>query len=153
MAKTVDTDIVKTSLGDLRIAPRKVSLVASLVRGRTVEDALVILKHTPRRAAGPLAKTIESAKANAVNGHGYKPEGLIIKTLSVTAGTSWKRYRPISRGRAHPFIKRSSNIYIELMGEKKPAKEQVSTKTTVRKAGAKTEAPVKKSDVEQKGRK
>jgi large subunit ribosomal protein L22 len=135
MAKT--TDIVKASLTDLRIAPRKVSVVASLVRGRTVEDALIILQNTPRRAASSIAQVIESAKANAVNNHGFKPEGLMLTTISVTAGTRWKRYRPISRGQAHPFIKRNSNIYVELTGDKKPAKEQVSTKTTVRKAGEK----------------
>ena len=135
MAK--NSEVTKSSLTDLRIAPRKVSLVASLIRGRTVADALTILSHTPRRAAGILAKTLESAKANAVNNHGLKPESLVIKSISVTAGVRLKRYRPISRGRAHPFIKRSSSIYIELAGEKKPAKEQVSTKTTVRKASDK----------------
>jgi len=135
MAKTVE--VVKASLTDLRIAPRKVSIVASLVRGRTVEDALIILAHTPRRAAKHVAAVIESAKANALNNHGFNPEGLTIKTISVTAGIRWKRYRPISRGQAHPFIKRNSNIYVELTGEQKPAKEQVSTKTTVRKASDK----------------
>jgi len=48
-------------------APRKVSLVAALVRGRTVADALVILEHVPKRAASPVKKAIESAKANAIN--------------------------------------------------------------------------------------
>jgi len=150
MAKTTDT--VKTSLVGLQMAPRKVSLVASLIRGRSVEDALVILSHTPRRAAGPLAKTIESAKASAVNGHGFKSEGLTIKSISVTAGVRYKRYRPISRGRAHPFIKRNSNVYIELAGEKKPAKEQVSTKTTVKKVGGKTAAPAKTSTKQERSK-
>jgi large subunit ribosomal protein L22 len=136
MAKKTEKT-VKASLTDLRIAPRKVSAVASLVRGRTVEDALVILSHTPRRAAEPLTKVIESAKANALNNHDFKPEGLKIESISVTAGVRWKRFRPISRGQAHSFLKRNSNIYLELTGEKKPAKEQVSTKTTVRKASTK----------------
>ena len=135
MAETIET--IKASLTDIRIAPRKVGVVASLVRGRTVEDALIILAHTPRRSAGTVAKAIESAKANAVNNHGFKAEGLTIKTISVTAGVRWKRFRPIARGQAHPFIKRNSNIYVELTGEKKPAKEQVSTKTTIKKASDK----------------
>jgi large subunit ribosomal protein L22 len=133
----MESKIVKASLTDLRMTPRKVSIVASLVRGRTVEDALVILSHTPRRAAKAVAQVIESAKANAVTNHGFKSEGLTISKISVTAGVRWKRYRPISRGQAHPFMKRNSNIYVELTGELKPAKEQVSTKTTVRKTTAK----------------
>ncbi|MCL1930127.1 50S ribosomal protein L22 [Candidatus Saccharibacteria bacterium] len=140
MAKTTEkkpVEIVKASISDLRMAPRKVALVASLVRGRTVEDALTILSNTPRRAAEPLVKAIESARANATNNHDFKEVGLVIETISVSAGTRWKRYRPISRGRAHPYIKRNSNVYIELTGEKKPAKEKVSTKTTVRKASDK----------------
>jgi large subunit ribosomal protein L22 len=135
MAKTIET--VKANLTDLRITPRKVSEVVSLVRGCSVEDALVILSHTPRRAAKTVAKLVESAKSNAVNNHGFKAEGLTIQAISVTSGVRWKRYRPISRGQAHGFIKRSSNIYIELAGEKKPVKEQVSTKTTVRKTSTK----------------
>ncbi|MDR1300796.1 MAG: 50S ribosomal protein L22 [Candidatus Nomurabacteria bacterium] len=124
---------VKASVVELRMAPRKVDIVASLVRGRSVEDALVILAHTQRRSAEPIAKLIESAKANAINNHNFKPEGLKITSLQVNAGTRLKRYRPISRGQAHPFMKRTSNVYIEITGDLKPAKEKVSTKTTVTK--------------------
>ena len=103
-------------------APRKVSLVASLVRNRTVADALVILNHTPKRAVRPLVKVIESAKANAVNNHGFDPKTLTIVTLSVTTGTRLKRFVPASRGRALPFQKKSSNILIEVTGTIKPKK-------------------------------
>lgn len=102
--------------------PRKVSLVASLVRGRTVADALVILNHTPKRAARPLIKAIESAQANAVNNHGYDGKTLYITTLSVTTGTRLKRFKPASRGRALPFVKKSSNILVEVSGDLKPKK-------------------------------
>jgi len=103
-------------------APRKVGLVASLVRGRSVADALVILSHTPKRAARPLIKVIESAQANAVNTHGYDGKTLSIATLSVTTGTRLKRFTPASRGRALPFQKKSSNILIEVTGTLKPKK-------------------------------
>jgi large subunit ribosomal protein L22 len=103
-------------------APRKVGLVASLVRGRSVADALVILSHTPKRAARPLIKVIESAQANAVNTHGYDGNTLSIATLSVTTGTRLKRFTPASRGRALPFQKKSSNILIEVSGTLKPKK-------------------------------
>ena len=116
-------NIVKASLRELRLTPRKVSLVASLVRGRSVEDALVILQHTPKRAAKPLAKLIASARANAVNNHGLKADGLVISALSVTTGPSLKRFRPVSRGRAHPFQKRTANVFLQVSGELKPAKK------------------------------
>lgn len=105
--------------------PRKVNLVASLVRGRTVADALVILEHVPKRAALPVKKVIESAKANASNNHGLDAKTLVISTISVTAGSRLKRFKPASRGRALPFQKRSSNILVEVAGlekaKKKPA--------------------------------
>jgi len=103
--------------------PRKVSLVASLVRGRTVADALVILEHVPKRAALPVIKAIESAKANAVNTHGLDGKTLAISTLSVTAGTRLKRFKPASRGRALPFQKKSANILVEVTGDVKPKKK------------------------------
>lgn len=103
--------------------PRKVSLVASLVRGRTVADALVILEHVPKRAALPVKKAIESAKANASNNHGLDAKTLVISTISVTAGTRLKRFKPASRGRALPFQKRSSNILVEVAGVEKPKKK------------------------------
>ena len=102
--------------------PRKVSLVASLVRNRTVADALVILNHTPKRAAKPVIKAIESAAANAVNNHGFDGKSLTIATLSVTTGTRLKRFKPASRGRALPFQKKTSNILVEVTGALKPKK-------------------------------
>ena len=120
----------KAVLSELRLAPRKVSLVASLVRGRTVEDAIVILNNTPKRAAKPLRKLIESVRANAINNHNMKAEGLRIETISVTAGPRLKRYRPVSRGMAHPYQKRTSNVLVVVRGEAKPAKKaQVEAKT------------------------
>jgi len=108
--------------------PRKVALVASLVRRRSVADALVILAHTPKRAALPVIKAIESAKANAVNTHGLDGKTLVISTLSVTAGARLKRFKPASRGRALPFQKKSANILVEVTGELKPKKKPVTAK-------------------------
>lgn len=122
---------VKAYAKGLRLAPRKVSLVASLVRGRTVSDALVILEHTPKRAAKPLAKLIESAKANAVNNHRTQEDGLVITTLSVTAGERLKRYRPAAHGRALPFQKKTSNVKVVVAGiekVKKPAAKPADKK-------------------------
>lgn len=106
-------------------APRKVALVASLVRRRTVADALVILFHVPKRAALPVIKAIESAKANAINNHNIDGKTLLILTLSVTTGDRIKRFKPASKGRALPFQKKTSNILVELIGTEKPKKATV----------------------------
>lgn len=103
-------------------APRKVSLVASLVRGRSVADALVILEHVPKRAAMPVKKAIESASANASNNFGLDTKSLNISTISVTAGTRLRRFVPASRGRALPYEKITSNILVEVSGTEKPKK-------------------------------
>lgn len=125
-------------------APRKVGLVASLVRGRSVEDALVILNHTPKRAARPLIKVIESARANATNNHGFDGKTLVLATLSVTTGTRLKRFVPASRGRALPFQKKSSNILVEVTGTLKPKKAPVKA------AAPKADAPATKTSKEEK---
>lgn len=106
----------------VRLSPRKVSLVAALVRGRSVADALVILEHTPKRPAKQLAKVISSAKANAVNNHGLTEASLQIAQLQVTAGPRLKRFNPAAMGRALPYQKRSSHIRVEVIGDVKPKK-------------------------------
>ncbi|MDR2063224.1 MAG: uL22 family ribosomal protein [Candidatus Nomurabacteria bacterium] len=103
-------------------APRKAAIVASLVRNRTVEDALVILENTPRHAAQPVKKAIQSAKANLLEKGSIDSTSIILSKISVTAGARMRRYKPASRGRALPFEKVSSNILIEVVGKKKVKK-------------------------------
>ena len=122
-----DTFTVRAYIKGVDQTPRKVSLVAALVRGRTVADALVILEHVPRRAATPVKKAIESAKANAMNNHGLDAKTLVISTLSVTTGTRLRRFKPASRGRALPFEKKTSNILVEVTGTEKPKKKPAAT--------------------------
>ncbi|NTW61240.1 50S ribosomal protein L22 [Candidatus Saccharibacteria bacterium] len=130
-----ETYTAKSYIKGVDQAPRKVSLVASLVRGRTVADALVILAHTPKSAAKPVKAAIESAKANAINNHNVDGKTLVITTLSITAGTRLKRYIPASRGRALPFQKKSSNILVEVTGDIKP-KKSVTKKVEDKKSEA-----------------
>ncbi|MBC7746401.1 50S ribosomal protein L22 [Pedobacter sp.] len=113
------------------MAPRKISLVASLVRGRTVADALIILSHTPKRAARPVEKVISSAKANAVNTHGFDEKTLVIKSLEVTAGPRLKRFRPAAMGRALPYQKKSTHILVIVAGTLKPKKAAKVAKPVV----------------------
>jgi len=130
--------IVRAYIEGVDQANRKVALVASLVRRRTVADALVILSHVPKRAAQPVIKAIESAKANAINNFNLDPKTLVISTLSVTSGTRLKRFVPASRGRALPFEKKTSNILVEVTGELK-AKKAVTTTTVKSKSDVKKE--------------
>jgi large subunit ribosomal protein L22 len=117
-------DILKTRAvaRGVDMTPRKVGEVASLVRGRTVADALVILQHTPRRAAQPVAKAIASAKANALNNDGIDEKTLVLDTVMVSAGPRLKRYRAGAMGRAKPYQKKTSHITIIVSGEKKIVK-------------------------------
>lgn len=112
----------------VRMSPRKVGVVAQLVRGRSVADALVILGHTPRRSALPVMKVIESAKANAEHNHNYKPDTLQIVSISVTPGPRLKRYRPAAHGRALPFQRRTSHIHVIVEGEQRAAKKPAAVK-------------------------
>jgi large subunit ribosomal protein L22 len=107
----------------VHMSPRKVGVVAGLVRGRTVEDALVILEHTPRRSAMAVIKTIQSARANADHNHNYKPDTLRIVEISVTPGPRLKRYRPAAHGRALPFQRKTSHIRVVVDGEQRVAKK------------------------------
>ncbi|MBQ3429998.1 50S ribosomal protein L22 [Candidatus Saccharibacteria bacterium] len=108
--------------------PRKTSVVAALVRDRYVSDAVVILEHTPRRAARAVLKAVESANANLLNsGKSIDPKTIRISRISVTAGTRIRRYVPASRGRALPFEKISSNIFVEVAGEEKEKKTAAKT--------------------------
>ena len=131
MADTIYT--VKAHIKGVDQTPRKLSLVASLVRGRTVADASVILDHTPKRAALAVKKAIQSAAANAVNNHGLDAKSLTIITLSVTAGPRLRRYKPASRGRALPFEKKSSHILVEVAGVEKVVKKPAAKKAETRK--------------------
>lgn len=115
------------------MSPRKVGVVASLVRGRSVEDALIILSHTPRRSALAVIKAIESAKANADHNHGFKPSTLRIVEITVNHGPRTKRYRPAAHGRALPFQRRTSHIRVMVDGDKREVKKpaaKVATKET-----------------------
>jgi large subunit ribosomal protein L22 len=119
---------VKAIAKGVRISPRKVAPVAALVRGRSVEDALVILEHTPRRSALAVKKVVMSAKANADHNHGYKPNSLQITEITVTPGPRLKRFRPVSRGMAHPFQRRTAHIRVIVDGEKREAKKPAAKK-------------------------
>ena len=110
----------KATLKNYRQSPRKVRVVADLVRGKSVEDALITLTFTTKSAAKPLMKLLSSAHANA-----GKAENLIVKEIKVDGGPTLYRRRPRSRGMANPIRKRTSHIDI-VLAEADEAKKQKS---------------------------
>lgn len=114
----------------VRISPRKIAVVAALVRGRSVDDALTILDYTPRRAAGPVKEAIKSAAANAEHNHSYKPDSLEIMEISVTSGPRLKRFMPAARGRARRFQRKTSHIKVVVDGQIREKKTATKTMTT-----------------------
>ena len=105
--------MVTASLNNYRQSPRKVRLVASLIRGKTVEQALNMLGVTVKRASDPLAKLLQSAVSNAKNS-GVSMEGLYIKECTVNQGVTMKRHMPGARGTAFPIRKKTSHVRLVL---------------------------------------
>ena len=104
----------KARLTMLRSTPQKTRLVADLIRGKNVSEAENILKFTPRRAAKPILKLLESAKANAINNHDMFEDDLFVSTIMVDEGPTLKRFLPRARGRADLLRKRTSHVSIVL---------------------------------------
>lgn len=104
---------MKAFLKNYRQSPRKVRLVADLVRGKKVDDALKTLSYTNKRASEPFIKLIHSARANATS-QGVAGDSLVVKRVSVDKGTVLKRFMPRARGSAARINKRNSHITVEL---------------------------------------
>lgn len=99
----------------IRIAPRKMRLVADLVRGRSVNEAIGLLKFTPRSGAKPTLKAIQSAVANIVNrddARDVNPDALVVKLIFVDEGPTFRRFLPRAMGRATPIRKRMSHLTV-----------------------------------------
>lgn len=113
---------VKAEQKSIRMAPRKVRLVANLVRNLEINEALDQLASVNKRAVKPMIKTLNQAVANAVNNHKANKENLVIKEIQIGEGPTYKRWQPVSRGRAHSILKRTSKIRIilETKEEKQP---------------------------------
>lgn len=102
----------------LRISPRKVRLVAKAIKDLAPAEALANLRFLSKSGARPLAKVINSALASAKNNYGLDASSLRLKSIKVEGGPVLKRWQPVSRGRAHPILKRTSHLMVVLEGEK-----------------------------------
>jgi large subunit ribosomal protein L22 len=98
----------------IHMSPRKVRLVADLVRNRSVVEALEMLRFLPKAAAKPVEKAIRSAVANAEEAYGLSRDGLFVATITADEGPTLKRGQPGPRGRFKPILKRSTHITVEL---------------------------------------
>ena len=119
----------------IRMSPRKMRIVADLVRGLTVEKSLAQLKFINKKAAKPIEKLIESAAANAEHNLEIKQDNLYLKTITVDDGPTLDRWMPRAHGRATPIRKRTSHVEVILSEIKEGNKKEVKKQ--------KIEAPIK----------
>jgi len=129
---------VTAKLNNLRIAPRKVRLVADLIRGKKLEEAQTILNFTRRAASLPLYKLLKQAEANAKNNFQLDPANLQISRITVDEGPKMKRWMPRARGQAYEIQKKTSHIIVIL---EEIVKKQKKARKTKQKAVQKEAVP------------
>lgn len=108
---------IRAQQNNTRQTPRKVRLVANQVKDLSLEKALRQLAVIERKAATTILKVVRQAVANATNNHGLKFEDLELDSIIVKKGPTYKRFRAVSRGRAHRILKRSCHIEVTLKTE------------------------------------
>jgi len=136
--------MITARLNDYRQSPRKVRLVANLVKGKKIEDVKNTLAFLVKRASKPLSDLIDSAVANASHNFNISADQLYVKEFRVDEGAVLKRRMPRARGMAFPINKRTSHIFLELdtidnMPVKKGKKSKVENKKEVAKLEEKVE--------------
>ena len=97
-----------------RISARKVKIVADLIRGKNVDEALAIVKFTPKASSEIIEKLLKSAIANAENNHGMNRGNLVVSEIYANQGPTMKRIRPAAKGSASRIRKRTSHVTIKL---------------------------------------
>ena len=111
------TDEVRTAIARatyVRVTPMKARRVIDLIRGKSAQQSLAMLKFAPQAASEPVAKVLASAIANAENNFSLDPETLVVSRAYVDEGPTLKRFRPRAQGRAYRIRKRTSHITIEV---------------------------------------
>ena len=104
----------RAKLSSARISARKVKIVIDLIRGKSVSEALAILKYTPKAASPLVEKLLKSAMANAENNHNMDVSKLYVAEIFANQGATMKRIRAATQGRANRIRKRTSHIEIVL---------------------------------------
>jgi large subunit ribosomal protein L22 len=134
--------MITVRLKNYRQSPRKVRLVADMVRGKKADAAMISLSFVPHKASDSIQKLLKSAIANADNNHGIKSDELFIKEIRIDQGVTAYRFRPRARGRAFPIRKRSSHIILSL-----DSKEGVDLSKKVEDKKEAVKTPEKKEEV------
>lgn len=124
---------MKALLKNYHQSPRKVRLVANLIRGKSVAQALAALKFMPQKSSPAIEKLLNSAIANARSA-GLPTENLFVRTIAVNKGTVLRRFKPMSRGRANSFDRTMSIVTLELGTSTKATAE--AKKKTIKKTKA-----------------
>ncbi|NKT66284.1 50S ribosomal protein L22, partial [Rhodococcus hoagii] len=114
MSTETQNPTAKAVARHVRVTPMKARRVVDIVRGKSVDEALAILKFAPQAAAEPVAKVIASAAANAQNNLNLDPATLVVSTAFVDEGATLKRFQPRAQGRAFRIRKRSSHITVSV---------------------------------------
>ena len=122
--------MITASLKNYRISPRKVRLVADMIRGKNVAQAKIILIGAAKAAKHPLADLLDSAVANASHNFKIGAENLFVKEIRVDQGFVLKRSQPMARGSAFPIKKRTSHVSITLAAAEVKVPKAKSKKTT-----------------------
>lgn len=120
--------IIRASQQNTRQTPRKVRLVANTVKGMSIEAALRQLAVIERRASILILKVIRQALANAEHNHGITADKLSLKSIIVENGPHMKRFRAVSRGRAHTILKKTCHVVVELESKEKDAEVSEESK-------------------------
>jgi large subunit ribosomal protein L22 len=128
--------MITARLNDYRQSPRKVRLVANLVKGKKIEEVKNTLAFLVKRASKPLADLIDSAVANASNNFNIPADKLYVKEFRVDEGVVLKRRMPRARGMAYPINKRTSHVFVQLdtidnMPQKKSKGKSAKSKVEV----------------------
>ncbi len=113
---------------DARMSPRKIRLVAALMRGLSVQDAEDQLTFLPGQAPVIIKKVLRSAVANAVNNFNLDEKSLKVTEVIVNKGLVMKRFQPVSKGMAHPILKRTSHVTVVVDGEAAAEKKKAKVK-------------------------
>ena len=132
------------------MSPRKVSLVAGLIRGKNAGEALHLLAYTNKRAASPVGKVLASAMANATNNHGARERDLVVSEVLVGPGPRLKRIRPRARGSASAILHPMSHITVIVSDGDKPAAAKPAEAKTEATAKAATKKPAEQTRSDKK---
>ena len=134
---------------NIRMSPRKVRLVVDAVKQKPLSQVLIDLRFIQKRATKPILKVLNSAVANAKHNFGVEIGNLVIKKIEVGEGPTYKRFREVSRGRAHHILKRTSNIKVVLEDKKGEAKPKKVSKKPITSAEPKIEPAEHREEIKE----